>query len=493
MCPGKRLRSSARANVLPRSGLSESFGSATPLSGMGMARLTSWLAALALLPAPAAAQYIGGRAPAPPQAPLAGAPESPEAALARNVRLLAINPRNYDALLGAGRAALRLGDAQAAIGFFGRAEEINSQHWAPKAGQGSALAQMGEAQAALGMFEQAQRLGATQSLVALNRGLAFDLLGRQAEAQNDYRVVLGGAEGDEARRRLALSLAISGRKADALAMLDPLLARRDAGARRARAFILALGGDHEGARQAIAAMMPGAANGFDPFLRRLGGLGPGQKAAAVHLGMMPADGTALASLDAGATPPAGPSAVSTVSARTRPAPGQSDAGASSARTEPVRSSRLAELDSVLQTLPASVAETRTPPPPPRPMVEKPVTRPSAKAATVKVAEASVPARPKPKAPDTAAGRSRIYVQLAGGANTDRMLTEYNRIKRREATLFRGLQPLVSEVRGWARLLVGPFKTQEDAQAFVNELHDARLEGFVWIAPPGAATEKLAAK
>ena len=60
--------------------------------------------------------------------------ETPEAALARNVRLIAINPRNYEALLGAGRAALRLGDAQAAIG----AVEGLQQAKAP--GRGSAVA-----------------------------------------------------------------------------------------------------------------------------------------------------------------------------------------------------------------------------------------------------------------------------------------------------------------------------------------------------------------
>jgi tetratricopeptide (TPR) repeat protein len=226
-----------------------------------MVRFTALLLALAALPAAASAQYIGGRAPAPPPLPAAGTLESPEAALARNVRLLAINPRNYDALLGAGRAALRLGDAQAAIGFYGRAEELNSTHWAPKAGQGAALAQMGEAAAALGMFEQAQRLGATLNLIALDRGLAFDLLGRQAEAQADYRAVPPGPDHSEAQRRLALSLAISGRKLDALAAIDQLIARRDTGARRTRALILALGGDVDGARAAIGALMPGAASG----------------------------------------------------------------------------------------------------------------------------------------------------------------------------------------------------------------------------------------
>ena len=45
--------------------------------------------------------------------------ESPADALARNMRLLAINPQDFDALIGAGKAALALDDTQAAAGFFG--------------------------------------------------------------------------------------------------------------------------------------------------------------------------------------------------------------------------------------------------------------------------------------------------------------------------------------------------------------------------------------
>lgn len=481
-----------------------------------------WLAA-ALLPHAASAQYIGGRPPEPPPAPLAGTVETPEAALARNVRLIAINPRNYDALLGAGRAALRLGDAQAAIGFFGRAEEINSAHWAPKAGQGSAMAHMGEAQAALGLFEQAQSLGATQGLIALDRGLAFDLLGRQAEAQSDYRAVLAGVDEAEARRRLALSLAISSRKVEALAALDPLLARRDPAARRTRAFILALGGDVEGARQAIAAMMPGASGGFDPFLRRLARLGPGQKAAAVHLGMMPAEGAALA-LAIAAEPPA-PTPREARPVRTAAAtPAPVPAPVKVAEIKPAED-RLASIESALTTLP--------PPPAPRPIVERtPVrrspasertlaSRPSSdeliaatkRGAKTEVARSSRLAAADGKVKDSKAkdgkakakadeeevakpvrtSASRVYVQLAGGANADRMGREYERIRKTKASLFRLRQPLVSEVRGWSRLLVGPFKDADEAQLFVNGLHAAKLEGFVWTAPGGLKLEKLVTK
>jgi len=51
--------------------------------------------------------------------------ETPGAALARYVRVLASSPRDFNSLVGAGHAALDLGDVQAAAGFFGRAEEVN--------------------------------------------------------------------------------------------------------------------------------------------------------------------------------------------------------------------------------------------------------------------------------------------------------------------------------------------------------------------------------
>ena len=52
--------------------------------------------------------------------------ETAAAALARYVRALASDPKDFDALIGAGRAALELGDAQAAAGFFARADEANT-------------------------------------------------------------------------------------------------------------------------------------------------------------------------------------------------------------------------------------------------------------------------------------------------------------------------------------------------------------------------------
>ncbi len=145
--------------------------------------------------------------------------ESASTALARYVRTLASDPTDFQSLIGAGRAALALGDAQAAAGFFARADDANSNSPLPQAGMGAVSVANGDPQTALPYFQRAQQLGAPPATFACDRGLAYDLLGQQAKAQADYRVALNGPDGDEARRRLALSLAISGDRNSALQTL----------------------------------------------------------------------------------------------------------------------------------------------------------------------------------------------------------------------------------------------------------------------------------
>src|SRR5204862_726292 len=130
---------------------------------------------------------------------------------------------SFEALIGAGRAALDLGDTSAAIGFFGRAEEANPRAPAAKIGLGSAMAHMDDPQSAVFYFEQASRLGAAPMAVALDRGMARDLMGDLGAAQADYRLAISGMASDEARRRLALSLAIARDRKGALDALPPLL------------------------------------------------------------------------------------------------------------------------------------------------------------------------------------------------------------------------------------------------------------------------------
>src|SRR5687768_2787265 len=138
-------------------------------------------AGLAAIAAPEAARAHGSYSPYD---------ESASTALGRYIRAIADNPRDFDALVGAGRAAIALGDAHAAGGFFARADEVNPRSPLPQAGMGAVAVLNGEPHAALPYFLRAQQLGAPVSSFALDRGLAYDLLGRQAEAQADYRIAM---------------------------------------------------------------------------------------------------------------------------------------------------------------------------------------------------------------------------------------------------------------------------------------------------------------
>lgn len=435
----------------------------------GMIRRLTTLAAALALPAAAHAQYIGGNAPPPPPAPVPGYAETPSAALARNVRLLAINPRNYEALLGAGKAALATGDTESAVGFYGRAEEINPRSWVPKIGQGAALVQMMEPASALAAFAEAQRLGASQVSLALDRGLAFDLVGDQARAQSDYRVALGGTDRDEARRRLALSLAISGKRLEALAMLDPLLARRDRGAIRARAFVLALTGDVEGARSAVRGALPGLAGTMDPFLVKLAGLRSNDKAAAVHLGVMPGAGGLAPSTMAYAPPP--------VVAYGGPAPLASPPRASRP-SEASSANRLADIDRLLAPQAQQGVLGTSPTAPPAPV--------------------AAPARPAPgiaantatRAPASAPARSRYWLQIGSG-DAAKLPQEFRRLASRNRDAFEGLSGFVAEDGGKALLLIGPFRNAGEARTFADDLAILNIDASQWTSAPGQAVRKIA--
>ena len=89
--------------------------------------------------------------------------ETASAALARYVRTLAQDPKDFQSLIGAGRAALEIGDTQAAAGFFARADEVNPRSPLPQAGMGAVSVANGDAKAAMPYFTRAQQLGATAS------------------------------------------------------------------------------------------------------------------------------------------------------------------------------------------------------------------------------------------------------------------------------------------------------------------------------------------
>jgi Flp pilus assembly protein TadD len=218
-------------------------------------------------------------------------PSDPVEALGRYLRVLSTQPRSLDALTGAGKAALAIGDANAAISFFARAEQISPRDGRIKSGLASALVQVEQPKTALKLFDEAVSLGVPEGEIAGERGLAHDLRGDSRRAQADYVQALRWRPDDEITRRLAVSQAISGDRQAALSTLDALLRRQDRAAWRIRAFVLALTGDRKGAEDVALAVMPRPqAEALAPYFGRLATLNAGQKAAAVNLGQLPSDG-----------------------------------------------------------------------------------------------------------------------------------------------------------------------------------------------------------
>jgi Flp pilus assembly protein TadD len=264
-------------------------------------RQRKWGIRLGLAALGAGMWLAGGPALAQPNGTMPG--EGSGNALSRNLRTLADNPRSLPALMGAGQAALDLGDPRAALTFFARAEEVAPRDGRIKMWMGSALVQLEQPKAALKFFRDATDLGVAEADVARDRGLAYDTAGDPRRAQRDYRLALQGGPDAEVTRRLALSLAITGDRNTALQLLEPQLASGDRAAERTRALVLALTGDLAGAGRVVQASMPGGqGEAMMPFLARLPSLSYADRALAVHLGHFPSDGrTAAPSLYAANT------------------------------------------------------------------------------------------------------------------------------------------------------------------------------------------------
>ena len=201
---------------------------------------------------------------------------------------LARNPQDLEALIAAGRASLELGDVQAAIGFFRRADMLWPGSARIKSGLAGAYVLGADPITAIGMFSDAEKLGPIDAERLTDRGLAYDLVGDNETAQAFYRQSLSLAPKDETLRRLALSLAISGDRRGMESTLSPLLQRQDKAAWRTRAFALAILGEAGEAESIAHQTMPDdLANSMSAYLRYMPRLTPAQQAAAASLGQFP--------------------------------------------------------------------------------------------------------------------------------------------------------------------------------------------------------------
>lgn len=236
-------------------------------------------------PAPAAAQAA---VPVVSQAVVQSVPGREGRILHDALVRLGRNPRDLQALLDAGSAAFDIGDYEAAIGFFRRAEQVAPGNGRAKAGTASALVRNGDPFLAIPLYQEAERTAPLEPPQLLDRGLAHDLVGDNASAQKFYRQALARGYDAEATRRLALSLAIGGDKRGSEAVLTPLLEQQDGAAWRMRVFTLAIVGQTEEAVQvANRVLPPDLAASIAPYLRYMPRLTPAQQAAAANFGNFP--------------------------------------------------------------------------------------------------------------------------------------------------------------------------------------------------------------
>lgn len=544
-------------------------------------------------------------------------PPDAGADLRRSLTTVGSNPNDISALVESGRSALAMGDAQAALTFFSRADEVAPRDARIKAGMASAMTLLGQPRAALTLFAEAQSLGAPDVEIAADRGLAHDLLGDPRAAQRDYALVLRRRDHDETRRRLALSLAISGQREPALRLLEPQIRRNDRAGWRTQAFVLALTGDVAGATRVASGTGPvGTAEGLAPFLGRLPALSPAQRAMAVHLGVFPSDGRAQYAANIDTTPDPGALALAGGPARPAPPPAATETARTQDRptlrrqqrsSSPVERAAVApprRQQSAAATPPqgpsrpylvpgpsgemrvvtrgpraeGSPSESASPAPPPTgsrfapppaeepapPPVQEtqpvslPVQEPSPPAAPV--AETAPPAtqvdaailagvrpgdmiaapgfsltpQPAPSAaapaplvqgssglgdiatvvndlqdqrtaaPPTPGSRQapppaqtapppaqgRHWVQIAGNIDRASMASELRRLRGRAPALLNGMQGWTARTGATGRLLVGPFGTARDAQAFVNQLSPRGIDAVAWSSTAGQVVERL---
>ena len=412
----------------------------------------------------------------------------PAEGLARYLRVLARDPGDLDALAGAGSAALTVGDADAAINFFVRAEKIAPKDGRIKAGLGSALVQKEQPRAALRLFDNATDLGIPAGDVALDRGLAYDLRGDNRKAQADYNLLLRTRQDPEATRRLALSLAMSGDRAGALLALDPLLRKRDIPAWRARAFVLAMTGDTAGAQSAAYAVLPRyQADALKPFLDRLPSLKAAEKAAAVHFGHFPedkvpvefAEASPVASIKASPMPNVAPPVKPVFDRQGRIVlkadNSSAKAGSTPQRADPTPEPEAPDVVEQREVDARSLAQDRR-------AAQKKVA--AEKAAAEKKAKAQEEAKAKKSNPE------RYWVQIASGAYKPDLDKEWDKQKSRYGKQLAGKTPWTTPYKATNRLLIGPFPSKSAAQDYVNDAKAGGLSSFPVTTSSGQKVERL---
>ncbi len=414
--------------------------------------------------------------------------------LNRSLLRLAKRPDNVEALLDAGKAATAVGDLDAAIGFYSRADELSPNNAQVKLGMATVFMRSGRPVDALPLFNAAQSAGADAKDFLSDRALALDLVGDNSSAQTAYKRAIALNSGDiESKRRLAVSYAISGNRAGFEETLRPLLDRRDFASFRARAFGLAIMGEQDRAQAIVEAVMPrDLAGRITPYLSFMPRLTKSQQAAAANLGIFPraADiGQEDARIAAYVAGTEAPTATVARSADSRLAPSGRPLGRSAVAANPNTGGA------------AQGAPTPQPQPQPQPS-------PSVAAAFAEFDEGGLPDAaagsdavniaaidvPRETAPDPEPAKpvhpSRIWVQVATGQDLDALKFDWRRMARAAPDLLGEFTPHVTPWGQANRLLAGPLASRNEARDLINALKEKGIDTFRFTSPEGTEIKEL---
>jgi hypothetical protein len=168
-----------------------------------------------------------------------------------------------------------------------------------------------------------------------------------------------------------------------------------------------------------------------------------------------------------------------------PAPASADRLASNRLADVAAA--VASLPEVLKPAPAARAPARAVPSAAK--KEPASTAPRPPAASAKKPQSATAAK-KPAAP---AEPARHWVQVAGGADKTALPRTFAGLKTKAPKLLATRTAWTTRLKATNRLLVGPFKSDDEAQDFVNELKKADISAFSWTSEAGQKIEKLGAK
>ncbi|MEP5937194.1 MAG: SPOR domain-containing protein [Erythrobacter sp.] len=461
---------------------------------------------------------LAGIAATPLAIPYAAAAQSRDTPVAREVvqqlptadvqrlnkalKRLARNARDVRALVDAGNASLQLGDLDAAMGFFGRAQVLEPNNADAKVGRAAVFLRSERPIEALRIYAEAEAKGISTRQVAADRGLAYDLAGNNAQAQQSYRSVLARGANPEVTRRFAISQAISGDESGFEATLLPMLERGELAAFRARAFGLAILGKVDDATSISNAVMPrDLASRIAPYLAYMPRLTKAQQAAAANLGIFPQaaeigrDDPQIAQYAQTGTI----SPVANVDARLVPQGRQlGSSNPSTAASQP--SGNTSRLAAVSQGQSQPAAQPASSPsrsaPAERPDVGQafagfelpPQSGSRTPADRVDISTFEPPreiaAPPPPSHP------AREWVQVATGRDRTALRFDWRRMARNAPDLLGNLSPHVVRWGQANRLLAGPIDSQTAARDLVNALKAQGIDSFRYASPEGQEITEL---